>query len=178
RLLSRNGSDWTKRYPWIAEAALKNRQKHFVIDGEAVLLGVDGVSDFNALHSRKHDHEVQRRQAAKEMRFSKAAREERCAGESHQLFRHLGPSLRSSRTPRACRTNSSLCNVCSYWGLVLDGLGGLVRQCRRRLVWQQRYRRRRRLGRLLLPEPFFDPRDQCHDPVVDGPGLAVWRVRV
>ena len=59
RLLSRNGSDWTTRYPWIAEAALKNRQKHFVIDGEAVILGIDGISDFNALHSRKHDHEVQ-----------------------------------------------------------------------------------------------------------------------
>src|SRR3954463_14339308 len=29
RLLSRNGSDWTKRYPWIAEAALKNGQQHF-----------------------------------------------------------------------------------------------------------------------------------------------------
>jgi bifunctional non-homologous end joining protein LigD len=41
------------------EAALKNRQKHFVIDGEAVVLGVDGISDFNALHARKHDHEVQ-----------------------------------------------------------------------------------------------------------------------
>lgn len=59
RLLSRNGTDWTKRYPWIAEAALKNRQKHFVIDGEAVVLGVDGVPDFNALHSRKHDEEAQ-----------------------------------------------------------------------------------------------------------------------
>jgi len=33
--------------------------KQFVIDGEAVVLGVDGVADFNALHSRKHDHEVQ-----------------------------------------------------------------------------------------------------------------------
>jgi bifunctional non-homologous end joining protein LigD len=30
-----------------------------VIDGEAVVLGVDGISDFNARHSRKHDHEVQ-----------------------------------------------------------------------------------------------------------------------
>lgn len=59
RLLSRNGADWTKSYPWIAEAALKNRQKHFVIDGEAVILGVDGISDFNALHSRKHNQEVQ-----------------------------------------------------------------------------------------------------------------------
>ncbi|MEH2672396.1 hypothetical protein IF803_36890 [Bradyrhizobium sp. UFLA06-06] len=61
RLLSRNGSDWTKRYPWIAEAALRNRQKRFVIDGEAVILGVDGISDFNALHSGQHDHKVQPR---------------------------------------------------------------------------------------------------------------------
>jgi bifunctional non-homologous end joining protein LigD len=30
-----------------------------VIDGEAVLLGVDGRSDFNGLHSRKHDAEVE-----------------------------------------------------------------------------------------------------------------------
>jgi bifunctional non-homologous end joining protein LigD len=59
RLITRNGNDWTKRYPWIAESALKNRQKQFVIDGEAVVLSVDGVPDFNALHSRKHDHEVQ-----------------------------------------------------------------------------------------------------------------------
>ena len=33
--------------------------EQFVIDGEAVVLGADGVADFNALHSRKHDHEVQ-----------------------------------------------------------------------------------------------------------------------
>src|SRR5471030_2915985 len=46
------------RYPWIVEAALKNRYKQFVIDGEAVVLGIDGVADFDALHSRKHDHEV------------------------------------------------------------------------------------------------------------------------
>jgi bifunctional non-homologous end joining protein LigD len=58
RLFTRNGYDWTKRYPWIVESALKNRMKHFVIDGEAVV-SVDGVPDFNALHSRKHDREVQ-----------------------------------------------------------------------------------------------------------------------
>jgi ATP-dependent DNA ligase len=29
-----------------------------LIDGEAVILGVDGVPDFNVLHSRKHDDEV------------------------------------------------------------------------------------------------------------------------
>jgi hypothetical protein len=39
--------------------ALKNRHRQFVIDGEAVVLGVDGVAHFNALHSRKHDAEVQ-----------------------------------------------------------------------------------------------------------------------
>src|SRR4051812_27501307 len=58
RLFSRNGHDWTAPYPLIVEAALKNRQKHFVIDGEAVLLGVDGVSDFNGLHSRHFEEET------------------------------------------------------------------------------------------------------------------------
>ena len=54
RLFTRNGHDWTDRYPLIVEAALRNRSSSFVIDGEAVLLGVDGVSDFNGLHSRAH----------------------------------------------------------------------------------------------------------------------------
>jgi bifunctional non-homologous end joining protein LigD len=59
RLFTRNGNDWTARYPLIVDAALKNRTTSFVIDGEAVLLGVDGISDFNGLHSRRHDDEVQ-----------------------------------------------------------------------------------------------------------------------
>jgi bifunctional non-homologous end joining protein LigD len=59
RLFSRNGYDWTSRYPWIVEAARKIRQVRFVLDGEAVILGVDGIADFDALHSRLHDHEVQ-----------------------------------------------------------------------------------------------------------------------
>lgn len=59
RLITKGGYDWTRRFPWIAEAALKNRNEQFVIDGEAVILGVDGVSDFNALHSGKHNTEVQ-----------------------------------------------------------------------------------------------------------------------
>jgi ATP-dependent DNA ligase len=59
RLLTRNGHDWSSRYPWIVEAALKNRHRQFVIDGEAVVLGLDGIADFNALHSRWHDEDVQ-----------------------------------------------------------------------------------------------------------------------
>jgi ATP-dependent DNA ligase len=35
RLITRGGYDWTKRFPWIVESALKNRHRQFVIDGEA-----------------------------------------------------------------------------------------------------------------------------------------------
>ena len=58
RLFTRNGHDWSGRFPLITEAALRHRSSSFVLDGEAVLLGVDGISDFNGLHSRKHDDEV------------------------------------------------------------------------------------------------------------------------
>jgi bifunctional non-homologous end joining protein LigD len=58
RLITRGGYDWPGVTPgsWKRH---KNRHKHFVIDGEAVILGVDGYSDFNALHSGKHNEEVQ-----------------------------------------------------------------------------------------------------------------------
>jgi ATP-dependent DNA ligase len=59
RLITRGGYNFADRYPWIVEAARKMRQTRFVLDGEAVVLGVDGVADFDALHSRKHDEEVQ-----------------------------------------------------------------------------------------------------------------------
>jgi ATP-dependent DNA ligase len=59
RLITKGGYDWTKRYPRIVEAARRNRIKRFVIDGEAVVLCLDGIADFNALHSGKHNAEVQ-----------------------------------------------------------------------------------------------------------------------
>jgi bifunctional non-homologous end joining protein LigD len=49
RLITRNGRDYTKRFHWIVEAALSNRHSQFVIDGEAVVLGVDGISDFSVV---------------------------------------------------------------------------------------------------------------------------------
>src|SRR5258707_13408230 len=60
RLFTRNGYDWTDRYPLIAEAALKNRTTSFVIDGEAVVLRGDGTFEFDGLGSRPHGGEGQR----------------------------------------------------------------------------------------------------------------------
>jgi bifunctional non-homologous end joining protein LigD len=51
RLWTRNGHDWSSRYPLIVEPALRHRPNYFVLDGEAVLLGADGISDFDAMHS-------------------------------------------------------------------------------------------------------------------------------
>ena len=31
RLFTRNGHDWSSRFPWITESALKNRKRQFVI---------------------------------------------------------------------------------------------------------------------------------------------------
>ena len=59
RLITKGGYNWTDRYPWIVEAARRIRQRRFVLDGEAVILGVDDRSDFDALHSGKHNEEVQ-----------------------------------------------------------------------------------------------------------------------
>jgi bifunctional non-homologous end joining protein LigD len=59
RLISKGGHDWARHFPLIVAAALKLRRKHFVLDGEVVVLDKDGVSDFDALHSRKHDKRAQ-----------------------------------------------------------------------------------------------------------------------
>src|SRR5438874_963736 len=58
RLLTRRGYDWSDRYPLITEAALRLRKQSFVIDGEAVVLGPDGISDFDGLHSGRCNEEV------------------------------------------------------------------------------------------------------------------------
>jgi bifunctional non-homologous end joining protein LigD len=52
RLFTRRGYDWTERYPAIASAAAKPRAKSFTIDGEAAVVGADGIAMFEALHRR------------------------------------------------------------------------------------------------------------------------------
>jgi ATP-dependent DNA ligase len=47
-LITRGGYNWADRYPWIVEMARKIRQTHFVLDGEAVVLGLSGDADFYA----------------------------------------------------------------------------------------------------------------------------------
>jgi bifunctional non-homologous end joining protein LigD len=55
RLISRGGNDWVRQFPLIVESALKLHRKQFVLDGEVVVLDQNGVSDFDALASRKYD---------------------------------------------------------------------------------------------------------------------------
>ena len=58
RLFTRRGYDWSNRYPLITQAALRFRKRAFVIDGEAVVLGPDGISDFDALYGGKRNDEA------------------------------------------------------------------------------------------------------------------------
>ena len=50
RLFTRNGYDWSTRYPTIASTAAKLRARSFTLDGEAVVCGPDGIAVFDALH--------------------------------------------------------------------------------------------------------------------------------
>jgi bifunctional non-homologous end joining protein LigD len=51
RLYTRNGADWTKRYPRIVAEAARLREP-LIIDAEVVHLSPNGDADFDALHSR------------------------------------------------------------------------------------------------------------------------------
>jgi bifunctional non-homologous end joining protein LigD len=56
RLYTRNAYDWTVRLPAIAGAAQRIKAKSFTIDGEAVVLGPDGLSRFDELRRREAAH--------------------------------------------------------------------------------------------------------------------------
>jgi bifunctional non-homologous end joining protein LigD len=54
RVLTRNGFDWTDRYPYIARAASSLRCHSAIIDGEAIVQDETGASDFDSLNSALH----------------------------------------------------------------------------------------------------------------------------
>jgi DNA ligase D-like protein (predicted ligase) len=60
RVFSRNGYDWSDRYPSIVRAATKLRCKSAIIDGEAIVQNGHGASDFEALQSglRSQSHNI------------------------------------------------------------------------------------------------------------------------
>ncbi|MBX5130783.1 ATP-dependent DNA ligase [Rhizobium lentis] len=51
RILTKNGHDWTHKFPAIAEAALALTKTTYIMDGEIVVLDEQGRSDFNLLVS-------------------------------------------------------------------------------------------------------------------------------
>jgi ATP-dependent DNA ligase len=55
RLYSRPGNDLTDRFPLIVEALAKLNSQSWVIDGEAVACGDDGISSFDRIRCRRHD---------------------------------------------------------------------------------------------------------------------------
>jgi bifunctional non-homologous end joining protein LigD len=58
RLFTRNGHDWTGRFPLIARAALSLKAASCLIDGEAVACGEDGLPVFDRLRGRRDDRRV------------------------------------------------------------------------------------------------------------------------
>jgi bifunctional non-homologous end joining protein LigD len=58
RLLTRNGHDWTGRFPLIARAALSLKTASCLIDGEAVACDGDGLPVFDRLRYRRDDRRV------------------------------------------------------------------------------------------------------------------------
>ena len=60
RVFSRNGHDWSDRYPCIVRAATNLRCQSAIIDGEAIVQNGNGASDFEALSSamRRQPHSI------------------------------------------------------------------------------------------------------------------------
>jgi ATP-dependent DNA ligase len=54
RFYTINGADWSKHYPLIVRDAARI-EGSAILDAEVVWLGIDGVADFEALHSRAND---------------------------------------------------------------------------------------------------------------------------
>ena len=51
-------ANWADRFPSIVEAAVSLKAHSFLIDGEVVIAGEDGMSDFRGLRSKRRDPEA------------------------------------------------------------------------------------------------------------------------
>lgn len=58
RLFTRNGHDWTERFPLIAAAASALKVRSVLLDGEAVACDGDGMPCFDRLRHRRQDGAV------------------------------------------------------------------------------------------------------------------------
>jgi bifunctional non-homologous end joining protein LigD len=58
RIITRNGHDWTARYPRITAAAKAIKAKAFIIDGEAVACDDTGLAVFERIRHRRNDGSV------------------------------------------------------------------------------------------------------------------------
>jgi bifunctional non-homologous end joining protein LigD len=56
KLITRNAYDFAERYPLIVDAIASLPVKTCIIDGEAIIVDQDGLSIFDLLRYRRHDH--------------------------------------------------------------------------------------------------------------------------
>jgi bifunctional non-homologous end joining protein LigD len=55
---ARGAGHWNHRFPLIVHAMTRLKVRSVIIDGEAVVCGENGVSDFDKLHSQYYDDQV------------------------------------------------------------------------------------------------------------------------
>jgi bifunctional non-homologous end joining protein LigD len=58
RIITRNGYDWTRRFPLITSAAEAMGARAFLIDGEVVVCDDTGLAVFDKIRYRRHDASV------------------------------------------------------------------------------------------------------------------------
>jgi ATP-dependent DNA ligase len=58
QVLTRNGHDWTARFPLMVAAAEAIKAKNFLIDGEAVVCDESGMPMFDRMRYRRNDANV------------------------------------------------------------------------------------------------------------------------
>jgi bifunctional non-homologous end joining protein LigD len=121
RLLTRNGIDWTARYPLIAASAGALRARSFLLDGEAVARDGDGMPVLELLRYRRQDGRVflydfdlieiegmDLRSSPLEVRKSALTRLLRSASPGLQLNDHIDlPGESSSGTPASSASRAS-----------------------------------------------------------------------